>query len=441
MSPSITRRLLASNLIVLAAFLGLAGTALDRAFRNSSEAAIRDRLQAHVYTLLATADEDTTGRMRLPEVLGAPVFNTPDSGLYAEVSGENGGYRWRSGSLIGKDRRLSSDVEVGATRFRLLPDLAIFEQGVSWEDDSGTAQRYSLAVAADTGTLVAEQRAFRNTLWTWLGGVASLLLLAQTLLARWGLAPLRAMSAAVRRIEDGDSDRIEGEVPRELSGLSNNLNSLITQNRSRQERVRNSLADLAHSMKTPLAILRGSAEQCPDRDLRQAIVEQSERIDQIVSYQRQRAAVAGISSVTRSVDIVPILQRLSAGLDKVHHDRKIEVERVLPPQLRLRADQADLFELFGNLLENAYKHASQRVRISARQQAGWIEVTVEDDGPGIAASEIDRLLRRGERADQHHPGEGIGLAVVDGIVSQYEGTLRIDRADIGGASLHVTLPR
>lgn len=189
MPPSITRRLLVSNLIVLAAFLGLAGTALDRAFRNSSEAAAREQLQAHVYTLLATANEDDRGRMRLPEVLAAPAFNTPDSGLYAEVEGENGTYHWRSGSLIGKDRRLVAGSLAGETTFRVVPGLAMFEQGVGWEDDTGTSVPYSLAVAMDTRALDAEQQTFRGTLWGWLGGVAALLLVVQTVLARWGWHP------------------------------------------------------------------------------------------------------------------------------------------------------------------------------------------------------------------------------------------------------------
>ena len=440
MPPSITRRLLVSNLIVLAAFLGLAGTALDRAFRNSSEAAAREQLQAHVYTLLATANEDDRGRMRLPEVLAAPAFITPDSGLYAEVEGENGTYHWRSGSLIGKDRRLVAGSLAGETTFRVVPGLAMFEQGVGWEDDTGTSVPYSLAVAMDTRALDAEQQTFRGTLWGWLGGVAALLLVVQTVLARWGLAPLRAMSAAVRRIENGQTSAIEGDVPRELESLSGNLNSLIRQNRTRQERVRNSLADLAHSMKTPLAILRGTAEQTVDNDLRRAIVEQSERIDQIVSYQRQRAAVAGVSSVTRSVDLAPVLRRLSAGLDKVHRDRGIHCDVSVRDPLTLRADEGDLFELFGNLLENAYKHAVKRVAIVGRHERDRIEIRIEDDGPGIAPDEVARLLRRGERADLRHPGEGIGLAVVDEIVRQYAGTLHIERAGLGGASVRVQLP-
>lgn len=440
MSRSITRRLLVSHLIILAAFLGLAAAALDRAFRTSTESAVRERLQAHVYTLLTAAQPDAHGRMRLPEALGAPDFNRPDSGLYAEVEGESGNYRWRSGSLIGRGQRLATPSRPGETRFRFGPELAVLDQGIAWEDDSGDAIAYWLTVALDNSALQAELSGFRGTLWRWLGGVTLLLLGAQVLLARWGLAPLRKMSAAVSEIENGEKARIEGPVPLELRGLSDNLNALIVQNRQRQERVRNSLADLAHSMKTPLAVLRGAGEQSPDPNLRELLDEQTQRIDDIVSYQRQRAAVAGTSGMTRPIAIAPVVQRLCSSLNKVHLERGIRCSIEVDEQLMLRADQGDLFELFGNLLENAYKHCLGRVRVSAVIDRGKIRVEFEDDGEGIRTRGIDRILQRGERADRRHPGEGIGLAVVSEIVRQYRGELSIGRSELGGARVSVTLP-
>jgi two-component system sensor histidine kinase PhoQ len=440
MSRSITRRLLASNLLVLAGFLGLAGVALDRAYRTSVETATREQLQAHIYTLLSAAKEDGQGRMRMPEVLTAPAFNQPDSGLYAQIEGENGDYRWRSGSLLGRSEHLITASRPGETRFRINERLAVFDQGIAWEDDFGEPIRYSLTVAMDSQALSMQQTGFRETLWLWLGGVALMLLTVQILLARWGLSPLRDMSAAVRRIESGDSSRVEGPVASELQGLSDNLNSLIEQNRLRQERVRNSLGDLAHSMKTPLAVLRGAAERGSDEALRQQISEQTRRIDQMVSYQRQRAAVAGTSNVTRPILLSPILRRLCNSLDKVHCDREIRCSLELPADIALRADEGDLFELFGNLLENAYRHCRNRVRVSAHLVEGQLRVDVEDDGDGIAAEDATRLLRRGERADQRHPGEGIGLAVVCEIVTQYGGTLNISDSDLGGADVQLLLP-
>lgn len=441
MKPSITRRLLISNLLIMAAFLGLAGATLDRAFRTSSEGAARERLQAHIYTLLAVAAEDARGRMRLPAALGAPAFNQPDSGLYAEVRGENGNYHWRSASLIGRAEPLGVPQPPGTSDFRLATGLAVLDQGVAWEDNEGTLINYSLSVAMDSAAMQAEQAGFRGTLWRWLGGAALVLLVVQVLLVRWGLSPLRAMSAAVRRLEAGESTRIDGEVPVELRGLSDNLNALIEQNRLRQERVRNSLADLAHSMKTPLAVLRGAAHQAAEPGLRDLIDEQTRRIDEIVGYQRQRAAVAGTTGVTRPIALGPIAQRLCTSLDKVHRGRGVHCELLIADELRLRADQGDLFELLGNLLENAYKHCARQVRVGATQAADTVRITVEDDGAGIAEGEAERLLRRGERADQRHPGEGIGLAVVNEIVRQYGGTLAVVRSPLGGARFEIALPQ
>jgi two-component system sensor histidine kinase PhoQ len=438
-SPSITRRLLAGNLLALTAFLGLAGIALDRAFRSSVETAARDELQAHVYTLLTAADADAAGRMRLPERLAAPAFNTPDSGLYAEVRGEDGAYRWRSGSLIGRDLSQAPSIGAGVTRLRSVGGLLLLDQGIAWEDDAGRALPYTLTVGRDRAPLEDQQAAFRATLWQWLGGVALVLLGVLLALVRWGLRPLRAMSDAVKSLESGQATRIEGPMARELEGLGENLNALIAQNAGRQARVRHSLADLAHSMKTPLAVLRAGAEG-PDRDRLPGIIdEQTRRIDQIVTYQRQRAAVAGRSAIGRPVALQPIIERLCSSLAKVHRERRIGYEIDLPDACRLRADEGDLFELLGNLLENAFRHASGRIVVSGRLADSRFILDVDDDGPGIAAADAQRLLRRGERADQRHPGDGIGLAVVNEIARQYGGEVHIESADLGGARLRVAI--
>jgi len=193
-------------------------------------------------------------------------------------------------------------------------------------------------------------------------------------------------------------------------------------------------------MKTPLAVLRGAAEQLDESGLRTQIGDQVQRIDQMVSYQRQRAAVAGTSGVSHPVVLAPILRRLCSSLDKVHHDRDLQCTLQVPERLTLRADEGDLFELFGNLLENAYKHCRHQVHVTMQSQARLLQASIEDDGDGIASEDRQRLLRRGERADQRHPGEGIGLAVASEIIELYGGTLHIDNSALGGAALKLMLP-
>jgi two-component system, OmpR family, sensor histidine kinase PhoQ len=435
MSGSISRRLLLSSAVLVCVFLGLAGLSLDAAYRQSSRDALLGRLQAHIYTLLAAAQEDAKGRLRLPQAVPTPELNRPDSGLYAQVVGENGRYRWRSASMLGRKALPQDDLPVGEQRQRSVDGLLLLEQSIGWADYDGKQNRYVLSVASDGKALRSEQADFRHTLWGWLGGVGVLLLLSQLALVRWGLRPLNLIAERVHAVETGNSERIEGPVPRELLPLTENLNSLIDQGHARQQRLRHSLADLSHSLKTPLSVLRGAAHQA-NPELAQLIDEHTQRIDQIVSYHRQRAAVAGNTALSPLLPLRPVVQRIVDSLMKVHRDRHLRCQVDIDPALALRVDEGDLFELCGNLLENAFKHAAGQIAISAGKH--WLKV--DDDGDGIPADQVQRLLRRGQRADQRHPGEGIGLAVVDEIVRQYGGRLAIDRSALGGASIGVHLP-
>ena len=435
MKGSITRRLMLASSLLAIGFLGLAGLSLYEAYRDSSDDALRQQLQAHIYMLLATAEEDAKGSLRMPEALPSPGFNRPDSGQYAQVSSPENGYHWRSPSMLGRDFPLDSDLAVGEQRLLHRNGYVLFEQAVSWEDYSGQAQRFVLGVAADSAPLLEQQQAFRRTLWTWLGGVGVLLLLTLLWLMRWGLRPLREIAGQVHQIEQGQREAIEGQVPRELHPLTSNLNSLMQQNRQRQERMRNRLADLSHSLKTPLAVLRGAAGGDP-AEAAALIREQTARIDEIVSYHRQRAAVAGGSGLLAPLAVRPTAERIVASLHKVHRDSGLHCEIEITEQARLRIDQGDLFELLGNLLENAFKHARSRIRLSLQQS----QLVIEDDGPGIPAAQVERLLQRGERADQNHPGEGIGLALVREITRQYAAELQIEASTLGGARIGIRFP-
>lgn len=444
LANSIHKRLLISGGILLFAFIALTAWVLDKAFRHSSETALNAQLQTHVYTLLATAKEDDKGRMRLPTLLSAPGFNQPDSGIYAEVVGEKETYIWRSASLVGRDFSyapgISSGVSPGETRFSSTQSLQIIEQGIIWEDLELTPHEYHLVVAMDKAPLVAEQRSFRQTLWLWLGGLGLLLLTVQLALTHWGLSPLQRLSEGIRSIEQGKTNQLQGPVPKELNSLVDAINSLISQSRQRQERIRNSLADLAHSLKTPLAVLLASRHESDLDILYKTIEEQTKRIDSAVTYQRQRAAVAGGTQLQSPTKLSPVIKRISNGLQKVHHDKRIRCQQLVTPNLQYRADEGDLFELFGNLIENAFKQCVDQVRIEVKETDRQLRITIEDDGPGIEKEDRDRLLQRGERADQLHPGQGIGLAVVHEIVKQYQGNLKISESPLGGACLEVQLP-
>ncbi len=441
---SLHSRLLLTASLVLAGFLGATGLALDKAFRVSAEAAMQERLQSHIYALLAAADEDADGRMLPPQQLPEPRFAKPDSGLYAVIAADGGETLWHSGSLTGHDIDLNERQNPGERRFSRLSragmQLYTLAFGVAWEDNAGAESLYTYTVAEDTLVFEAEVDNFRSTLWRWLGGMALALLLAQGFILRWGLRPLRSVTADLQQVEKGHTDRLHGPYPRELSGLTSSLNSLIEHSKSVQSRYRNSLDDLAHTLKTPLAILQSSHADGSDADADRVLVrEQVERMDEIISHQLQRAAVSGRATLAKPVAVGKVVQRLVRSLDKVYREKQPTVELRLDPSVTFTGDEADLMEVLGNLLDNAYKYCSSVIKVAVQvdKHSDGIEISIEDDGPGIAPEQVDGVLQRGTRMDETIPGQGIGLSMANEIITLYGGRLAFAASPLGGALLRI----
>ncbi len=441
---SLHSRLLLTASLVLAGFLGATGLALDKAFRVSAEAAMQERLQSHIYALLAAADEDANGRMTPPQQLPEPRFSKPDSGLYAVITSDSGDPLWHSASLTGRDFDVAEQQRPGERRFSRLAhagmQLYTLAFGVAWEDYAGTESLYTYTVAEDTSVFEAEVNSFRSTLWRWLGGMALVLLIAQGLILRWGLRPLRRVTTDLQQIEQGHTDHLEGPYPRELAGLTSSLNSLIEHSKSVQRRYRNSLDDLAHSLKTPLAILQSGHPDGNDANADHALVrEQVQRMDEIISHQLQRAAVSGRTTLAKPVVVSKVVERLVRSLDKVYREKQPTVTLELDPSATFTGDEADLMEVLGNLLENAYKYCSRviRVLVLVDKHRDGIEISIEDDGPGIAPQQVNVVLQRGTRMDESMPGQGIGLSMASEIITLYGGQLAFAASPLGGALLRI----
>jgi two-component system sensor histidine kinase PhoQ len=441
MPHSLRTRLLLASALVLPAFLGLTGTVLDQAFQQGMESGQRDRLETRIYALLAAADFDSQGRMRLPEALPEPRLAIPDSGLYAQVSGEEGGYQWRSQSMLGRDDPLLQPLAINQFRFRRIQHrgetLFVLGYAILWEDDQGRPIPYTLAVAEDARPLLAEIRAFRLTLFIGLGAAGVILLLIQWGLLHWGLRPLRRAAADIRAIEQGQQQRLSGDYPSELRGLTRNINTLLDYSHSERERYRNSLGDLAHSLKTPLAVLQNSADENRPGQLLATAREQIPRMNAIIQHQLKRASAASPAPIGKGASVDETVTKITSALAKVYRDKGLQWENRIPPDTRFPGDPGDLMELLGNLLDNAGKFARSRVRIDASAQPS-LQITIEDDGPGIPAEVRQQVLHRGVRADELTPGQGIGLAVADEIVRAYQGELQIRESALGGACVVVT---
>lgn len=443
---SLNRRLLLAAGAVLVVFLGLTGLVLDRAFRTSVEAAEKDRLQGHVYALLAAA-ERADGELVLPASLPEARFSTPDSGLYAQVVGEGGMPVWRSPSLLGAEVPFAASADPGAATFQRLQrdGEQYFGLGMTvvWEGDQAIARRYTFQVSEDLRTYWAQVGGYRRALWGWFAGVAVVLLGVLGAVLRWGLRPLRRVARDLDDVRSGRSERLQDDYPAELRGLTESINTLIVSERARQERYRDTLADLAHSLKTPLAVLRGASASgaANPGDLAAAVAEQSERMTRIVDYQLQRAASQGRPTLGRPVSVRPVLERVCASLAKVYRERGVRCDIVTAERCTVRASEEDLMEIAGNLLDNAFKWARSRVRIHVEDDGTAFALCIEDDGPGIDAPQRERVLTRGARADEAVGGHGIGLAVVRDIAAAYSGTIAIDRSPtLGGARVCIAFP-
>lgn len=437
---SITGRLVLGSALLLALFLSVSGWYLEGTHRRSLEAAQAERLQLQLFTLLAQAELEEA--FSLPAELIESRYNQPNSGLYARVSDASGRVLWLSPSSVTLPARVTAranlPLQPGDSQFGRHDGLYSLAWQVLWATEAGEDIPLQFMVMETTAPLEADLAEYGRGLRLWLGGSAALLLCFQALVLGWALGPLRRLAMEVAAIESGQAEQLDARYPEEIQPLTSNLNTLLAGERQRRERVRNTLADLAHSLKTPLAVIRGAD---PGADQFPALVrEQSAHMEQIVNYQLQRAS-GGNHRLLQLIPVLPLVQRLRQSMLKVHADRQLDILVDIPADCRFRGDERDLMEVLGNLLDNACKYGRQRVQVRAEGGAPKsLHVRIEDDGPGIPPGERKLSLLRGTRLDQMTPGQGLGLAVAADIVDSYRGWIEIGDGSLGGALVKVTFP-
>jgi two-component system sensor histidine kinase PhoQ len=438
---SLRARLLLGAAVVLVAFMAGAGIAVQRAHADSVRTVHFSRLQGTVYLLLAGAELNENGALAMPPGLAEPRLTLPASGLYASIHNVQRNETWRSPSTLGRDPPLrQGGVNPGQWRTEVLEGkdgnyLAV-SYGVNWAVGSRNAPLV-LSVVEDRAAFDREIAVFARTLWLWLGGAGLLLLGGQILLLQWGLAPLARVSQEIGRVERGEQARIEGSYPTEIVGLTENLNTLIQQERVRQGRYREALSFLAHSLKTPLAVLRNALLQ--PAQLPATVEQQVARMDDIVQHQLGRAAAGGATRFAKPIAVAPVLERIRDALAKVYASKGLALRTECAPDLSWRIDEGDLFEILGNTMDNAAKWAQRIVSARAWQEDGKLRLRIEDDGPGF--SDTESILRLHVRLDERVPGHGVGLAVVNDLVASHHGELRLLRGSLGGGRVDVDLPR
>jgi two-component system sensor histidine kinase PhoQ len=296
---------------------------------------------------------------------------------------------------------------------------------------------FDFFLLSDLKPLTSQIDDYRFRLWGGLAVTALLLLVVQISVSRWALKPLKSVSKELNAIESGVNMRIEGNYPREVQRLTDNINTLLTQERDRQTRYRNALDNLAHSLKTPLAVLLAAVDETDN--LPKVVQEQASRMRLTLERQLQRAGNASALAIIPSINLSHMVTRISASLSKVYGQKNITVINWVPDELNILCDEADMMEILGNLLDNAFKWCHSRIEIYATGSLNHFTINIHDDGSGISSDQISHVLKRGVRADESVPGTGIGLSLVADLVEAYQGRLRIERSRLGGAAVFIEL--
>lgn len=308
--------------------------------------------------------------------------------------------------------------------------------------------RYSIIVAGPLDWLEALVANFRNRLTIALT-LAGLGLVAVTLFqVRFGLLPLKRVERGLAAIRSGKAERLEGDLPAEIAPLQTELNALIRSNQDIVERARTQVGNLAHALKTPLAVILNEAREDDTSPFAAKVAEQAQIMKDSVTLYLDRARMAArVGVIGRVTDVAEVCEPMVRALERINRDRGIRINFVPKPGVLFQGERQDLEEMLGNLLDNACKWSRTRVYLSAsvvagaKPGAGEIEIVVEDDGPGLTPEQRARIGKRGLRLDETKPGSGLGLSIVTELVQMYRGSLVLDQSRHGGLLARVRLPQ
>lgn len=417
-------------------------------FEKHMMRSIENELSAYSYSILAVAEVERSNLV-MPEALIENQFNVSDSGLYAFISAPAkdkskatpGALRnailWRSQSL------LTMDIIDEQLSTKLVPLLTGAKSFSSLEINGAPHFIYSYAVSFSEGSdnfpitvhIIRDKQAFsqlirnfKQQLWFGLAVLMVIILLLQLVWLMWTLKPLSTLEHEIKAVEQGRAEKLTSSYPVELAKLTTQLNQLLATEQKQRQRYRNALSDLAHSLKTPLAVLQAQ------RDTSAVNQEQINRINATIEHQLKRAQSAGHSSWLLGIDIKPVVDKLLNTLAKIYQGEQKQLILNLTDNSTFKGDEADLLELLGNLLDNAYKAAKSTIMLTISQQDKALIMCIEDDGIGIKQQQITQILERGVRADTYEAGHGVGLAIVRDLMASYQGEMHIGTSKaLGGA--------
>lgn len=453
------------SIVLLILLLPSSFIAIDQAFFTQLLTNAEQRLEVHMYAILSDL-KINDGKIELSNNTLSPDFFRPDSGLSAYIT-----------SPVNTDTGNTDTANTDA--YKAVADstnvYSSYVDSIVWQSDSSMNQNFnppdttlvpgehlfypyvsasreywvlSIALLFDSGEqtrpltihivqtdamLKAPYLSFRNTLLTWFFWIGAALVLLSVLAYYWTTKPLSKLDQEIRKLEGGEQDHLNGQYPAELTTIKEDLNLLLANQNRQKQRYRNHLSDLAHALKTPVAVLNTSAlSQQPE------LKEQLDRISGMIEHQLKRASSSGQDIWKKQFEILPHIEKLCNALQKIYRDKDLHIQTDCPENATFRGDETDLMEILGNLLDNACKACRHQVKLTVSQNP--LNLIIEDDGPGIAKEARKKLFTRGTRLDTYKDGHGVGLSIVAELVASYSGGMQISDSPLGGARFELIFP-
>ncbi len=374
-----------------------------------------------------------------------PRFDRPRSGWYWMIRDADGTLYNLSSSVVGinvpammgppdaRGRRTAVVDDAFGTRLRVV------ERTVTL-----APKTYQIVVTGNLSEILELVEGFRGQTFIVLGAVGVMLAIMSAIVARFAMRPISKLSRAIERVREGESVAVTGTYPREIAPLAEEVNELLRSNAQIIERARNQVGNLAHGLKTPIAVLRNEASSNKGA-LADVVVSESEKMSAMVSTYLERARLAARTSVVgKKADSAMIVHRLTRVMRKIHPAVTISFQPTDASLPWFRGDEADLEEMAGNLLDNACKWSRGQVGVQLLSERGdtgtMLLIRIDDNGPGLSEEDAQKVLRRGVRLDEKTPGSGLGLDIVKELVDVYGGTLLLKRSALGGLLAELRLP-
>ena len=420
------------------------GFLLTDLYSRALDASLSDTLEFHVESLTGALLE--TGDPLSADIsLTDPRFDRPRSGWYWAIRDAKGTLYNLSTSVVGIDLPvLDGPLDARGRRTAIMEDAFGTRMRVVERAVTVAPTTYEIIVTGNLSEILKLVDDFRGQAFIVLGAVGVMLAIMSAIVARFALRPISRLSKAIEQVREGEVGSVTGTYPREIAPLAEEVNELLRSNTQIIERARSQVGNLAHGLKTPIAVLRNEAgtHKGPLADV---VLSESEKMSSIVATYLERARLAARTAVVgKKTDAAVTLLRLTRVMRKIHPEVTVDFYDPDPNLPWFRGDESDLEEMAGNLLDNACKWSKGKVEVRLVSERGdtgtMLVVSIEDNGAGLSEEDAHKVLRRGVRLDEKTPGSGLGLDIVKELVDVYGGSLELKRADIGGLRAQLRLP-